>query len=47
MDIDRESQEKFRSWWNDGDNKLKKFIYIFLCLQIVLGIIWFIEYIFI
>jgi hypothetical protein len=45
--FDKESQEKLRTWWDDGDSKLKKSLYIFLCLQILLGIIWFIEYIFI
>ena len=33
-------------WWNDGDNKIKKSIYMFLCLQIFLGSVWIIEYIF-
>ena len=45
--MDKESQEKLRTWWNDGDGKLKKSLYIFLCLQMLLVIIWFIEYIFI
>jgi hypothetical protein len=34
--MDKESQEKLRTWWNDGDGKLKKSLYIFLCLQMLL-----------
>jgi hypothetical protein len=45
--MDKESQERLRTWWNDGDSKLKKSLYIFLCLQMLLGVVWLIEYIFI
>jgi len=44
--LDKESLERLRAWWNDGDNKIKKSIYMFLCLQIFLGSVWIIEYIF-
>ena len=26
--MDKESQEKLRTWWDDGDSKLKKSLYI-------------------